>query len=117
MKNVILLAAGALALAACGVDDDGLDQRALGDRLRAAIDEKALAGAVSQSIDRKPVDEIARGTLAEAVQEAIPAEVRAVGAVVDEQALASGIGGAIDGEVLGQAVHGAFAGFKKPAER
>jgi hypothetical protein len=117
MKNVTLIAAGALALAACGMGDANLDQQALDNSLRVAIDEKALAATVTQSVDRKAVEEIARGTVAGAVQEAIPAEVRAVGAVVDEQALATGIGRAIDSDALGQAVQGVVDGVEKPAER
>jgi hypothetical protein len=53
--------------------------------------------------------------VAGAVQEAIPPEVRAVGAVVDEQALAKGIDRAVDGKALGEAVQGAAKSLEKPA--
>jgi hypothetical protein len=77
------------------------------------IDEKALGEAVNQSIDRAAVEDLARGAVAGAVQEAIPAEVRAVGAVIDEEALARGIDQAVDGNALGEAVHGALGSAEK----
>jgi hypothetical protein len=55
--------------------------------------------------------------VAAAAQEAIPAEVRAIGAVVDEQALAKGIASAVDGNVLGEAVHGAVKGLETSEAR
>jgi hypothetical protein len=114
MKKIILSAAGALALAACG-GSGSIDDQTLQNTLGAAIDEEALAGAVNQSIDRKAVEDIARGAVAGAVQDAIPAEVRAVGAVIDEKALASGIDQAVDGNALGEAIQGVIKGVEKPA--
>jgi hypothetical protein len=64
MKKIILSAAGALALAACGTDSGSIDEQALQNRLGAAVDEKAVVGAVYQSIDRKAVEDAARGAVA-----------------------------------------------------
>lgn len=114
MKKIILAAAAAFALAACG--NVGLGDQAL-TNAAVAIDEKALAEAVNQSIDRTALEGVARGAVAGAVQEAIPAEIRAVGAVVDEKALARGVDRAIDGEALGAAVEGVLEGRGKPTER
>lgn len=115
MKKIILSAAGALVLAACGSGTP--TEPALHDRIGSAVDEAALAGAVSQSIDRKAVEGLARGAVAGAVQETIPAELRAVGAVVDEKELLKGIDQAVDGELLGGAIQEAIRGVDKPAER
>jgi hypothetical protein len=107
MKKIILSAAAAFALAACGsveVGDQALSNAA------AAIDEGALAAAVNQSIDRTAIEGMARGAVAGAVQEAIPAEVRAVGAVVNEEALVGGIDRAVDGNKLGAAVEAVISG-------
>jgi hypothetical protein len=114
MKKIILTAAAAFTLAACGNLE--LGDQALGNAA-AAIDEGALAEAVNQSIDRTAVEGVARGAVAGAVQEAIPAELRAVGAVVDEKAFARGVDQAIDGEALGAAVEAAIEGGGKPAEK
>lgn len=113
-KKIILSAAAAFALAACGGAGPG--DQALTDAA-AAIDEGALAEAVNQSVDRKAVEGVARGAVAGAVREAIPAEVRAAGALVDEQALARGVDRAIDGNALGAAVEGVIKGSGKPAEK
>ena len=115
MKKIILSAAAALALAACG--NGTIGDQALHNTVGAAIDEKALAEAVDQSIDRKAVEDLARGAVAGAVQEAIPAEVRAVGAVVDEKALARGLDRAVDGNALGEAIQGVIDVREKPAAK
>jgi hypothetical protein len=115
MSKIILSAAAALTLAACGTGGGSVDPQAVQNGLGAAIDEKALMGALNQSIDRKAVEGMARGAVAGAVQEAIPAEVRAAGAVIDEQALAKGIDRAVDGNALGAAALNAFKGIEKPA--
>jgi hypothetical protein len=117
MKKIILSAAALLALAACGTESGGIAEQSLQNGLGAAIDEKALVDAVNQSIDRKAVEGMARGAVAGAVQEAIPAELRAVGAVVDEQALAKGIDRAIDGNALGEAVQNSVKTREQPAAR
>jgi hypothetical protein len=114
MRKIILPAAAAFALAACG--NVGLGDQAL-TNAAAVVDEGALVEAVNQSIDREAVEGIARGAVAGAVREAIPAEVRAVGAVVDEKALARGVDQAIDGNALGAAVEGVIRGSGKPAEK
>jgi hypothetical protein len=115
MFKFILSAAGALALVACGSGESSVDQLALDNGLRASLDEKALAEAVNQSIDREAVKDLARGAVAGAVQEAIPAEVRAVGAVIDEKALARGIEEAIDENALNEAVDVAVGSSGKSA--
>lgn len=98
MKKIILIAAAALALPACG--SVGSSVETLGNTAAKAVDGKALISAVNQSIDRQAVEGLARNAVAGAVQEAIPPEVRAVGAVVNEQALVSGVDRAIDVKVL-----------------
>ncbi len=117
MSRIIFTAAAAFALAACGTGEAGIDAQALQNGLGAAVDERALAEAVNQSIDRKAVEGIARGAVAGAVQEAIPPEVRAAGAVIDERALAKGIDRAIDGNALGEAVGAAVTGSETPTGR
>jgi hypothetical protein len=113
MLKIIISAAGAIALAACGTGADRADQLALDNGLRTVIDEKALGEAVNQSIDREAVKDLARGAVAGAVQEVIPAEVRAVGGVIDEEALARGIDKAVDGNALKDAVDGAVRSSEK----
>lgn len=115
MKKIILSAAAAFALAACG--DARLGDHALTNAAAAAVDEGALVEAVNRSVDRKAVEGLARGAVEGAVREAIPAEVRAVGAVVDEAALARGVGQAVDGNALGAAVEGVLEGAGKPAQK
>jgi hypothetical protein len=119
MLKIILFAAGALALAACGTGEDSADQLALDNGLRAVIDERALAEAVNHSIDREAVKDLARGAVAGAVagavQDGIPAEVRAVGAVVNEEALVSGIDQAVIVNALSEAAHGAVRSSEKSA--
>ncbi len=112
MNKIILLAAGALALSACG--EGAINVGELQNVAAGAVDEAALVSAVNQSIDRQAVEGIARGAVAGAVQEAIPAEVRAVGAVIDEKALVQGVDRAIDGNALGAAVTGAIDGAQSP---
>jgi hypothetical protein len=115
MKKIILAAAGALVLVACGSGTP--NEPALHDRIGSAVDEAALAGAVSQSIDRKALEDVARDAVVGAVREAVPAEIQAVGSVVDEKKLLKGIGQAVDEELLGGAVQGAIMGADKSAER
>jgi hypothetical protein len=115
MKKIMLVAAGALALSACG--DGGLSVEAMQNSAAEAIDEKALLGAVNRSIDRKAVEDLARGAVAGAVQEAIPPEVRLAGAVIDEKALLEGVDRAVDGQALGDTLKGAIEGAQTAAER
>ena len=114
MKKIILSAAAALVLAGCGSVEAGEQSLA---NAAAAIDGEALVEAVDGSVDRNAVEGLARGAVAGAVREAIPAEVRAVGAVVDEQALARGVGQAIDSNALGAAVKGAVESGGEAAEK
>jgi hypothetical protein len=114
MKKIILSAAAAAAFALAGCGNAGVSDQTLTDAA-GAIDRGALAEAVNQSIDRKAVEGLARGAVAGAVQEAIPAEIRAVGAVVDERALVRGVDQAVDGNALGAAVEGVIKGGGKPA--
>lgn len=114
MKKIILPATFAFALAACG---DSVGDQAQRNGVREAIDEKALVAAVNSSIDRNTVEGMAHGAIAGAVQEAIPAEARAVAAVVDEKALAKGIDQAIDGKALGTAAEDAIKGVEDRAQR
>ncbi len=114
MKTIIALSAAALALSACG---NAPGEQSLQNTVGAVVDERALAGAVNQSIDREALESIAKGAVAGAVQDAIPAEVRAVGAVIDERALADGIDRAVDGNALGGAVQGVIDGATKPAQK
>ena len=110
MKKIILSAAGALALAACGSGND----QTLHNDVDAAIDEQALVSAVNQSIDLKAAEGLAHGAVAGAVREAIPPELRAVGAVIDEKALVRGVDQAVDGKALGNTIQGAIKGVEEP---
>lgn len=111
MTRYILPAILAFGLAACG--NDGAGEEAQRNSIGEAIDEKALVEAVNSSIDRNAVEGLAREAISSAVQEAIPAEIRAAGMVVDEKALAKGIDQAIDVKTLRSAVENAAVAVGK----
>lgn len=113
MQKMVLMAAAALALAAC--DNVAQNAEELRSDAGAAIDEQALARAVGSAVDEKAVEGLVRGAVdgavKEAVREALPmAEIEAVGAVVDEEALARELDEAVDGKALGSAVRGVLEG-------
>lgn len=114
MRKIILPAALAFALTACG---NSVGDEAQRNGAAEAIDEKALLEAVNSSIDRNAVEGLARGAISGAVQEAIPPEIRAAGVVVDEKALAKGIDQAIDGKALGAAAENAAKGVENLPQR
>lgn len=114
MKKIILPAALAFALTACG---NSVGDEAQRNGAADAIDEKALLEAVNSSIDRNAVEGLARGAISGAVQEAIPPEIQAAGAVVDEKALAQGVDQAIDGKALGTAAESAIRGVEDRPQR
>lgn len=115
MTRYILPAILAFGLAACG--NDGAGEEAQRNSIGEAIDEKALVEAVNSSIDRNAVEGLAREAISSAVQEAIPAEIRAAGMVVDEKALAKGIDQAIDVKTLRSAVENAAVAVENPSQR
>jgi hypothetical protein len=101
----------AVALTACGSSLGS--EEPVQNAAAAAVDEEELVGAVTQSIDRQAIEGAARGAVQGAIQEALPtAELEAMGAVIDERALAEGLDRAIDGEAL----IGALGNASKPAE-
>ena len=113
MMKTLFAAGAALALAACGGSESG--PREVQSDAGAAIDERALADAVTSAVDREAIERLARdaveGAVTQALHEALPAaELAAVGTVIDEEALARGVDKAIDGKVLHSAVRGAIQG-------
>lgn len=117
MQKMVLIAAAALAVTACGNVAEKTEE--LRSEAGAAIDEQALAEAVGSAVDEKAVEGLVRGAVDGAVKEAIgealpTAEIEAVGAVVDEEALARGLDEAVDGQALGSAVRGAIEGAGEP---
>lgn len=106
MKNTILAAVAALALAGCGdAGDHVADLRA---EAGAAVEERAVAQAVISAVDLDAAKGIAEGAAKDALREALPTgEIAAAAAIIDEQALVDGLGKAIDGHAIGQAVKGA----------
>ena len=107
MKRFIFLAVAAIGLAACGEASETAES--LQSQASAAIDESALVGALGLAVDEQAVEDLARGAIDgavnDAIREVVPAEEMAVlGAIVDEEALAKSLDGAIDGQALGGAV-------------
>lgn len=115
MTRFILPATLAFMLAACG--NSGAGEEAQRNGVAEAIDERALVEAVNSAIDRDAVEGLARETISGAIQEAIPAEIRAAGVVVDERALAKGIDQAIDVKALGTAAEDAALSADGPLQR
>ncbi len=110
MKYMIILAAAALTLSACGSATDRAHE--LRGEVAAAIDEQALAKAVGSAVDEKAIQDVVHGAVdsavSDAVREALPtAEIAAVKAVIDEEALTKGVDEAINGQALKSAVRDA----------
>jgi hypothetical protein len=103
MKAVIIVAAAALALGACGGIVENAEQ--LREQAKAAVDEQKLAETMGSAVDTEALEALARatvdGAVSDAVGEVLPAEELAIArAVIDEKALADGLGEAVNGEVL-----------------
>jgi hypothetical protein len=107
MRKIVLASAAALALSACA--DSDASTQALRNTMGAAVDERALALAIDQSIDRKAAKDVARTVVAGTIRDAVPvAELRAAGVVIDEKALAKGVDKAIDGKAMSDAIRSAI---------
>lgn len=103
MKHLVFVAAAAITLAACGNPAEQANE--LQAKAEAAIDGQTISDTAGAVIDEKAVEGMVYGAVAGAVQstvrEVVPAEeLRVIGAVVDEEALARGLDKAIDGEAL-----------------
>lgn len=116
LARIVIVAAAALALAACGETQDSPDS--LEAKADAAIDGKGVADAIRASVDEQAIEGAIRGAASDAIREAIPAdELGVIGTVIDEEALVSGIDNAVDGKALTGAVTGAVTDAVKGTGR